>query len=385
MKIRHIAMAVLLVAAFAYFAGWGPYTFHPWRGPLPWEEAQGPVPGVTLAQSGGLTPDERNNIQVYQAASPAVVNITSVAISYDFFLNVVPVEGAGSGFIIDPKGDILTNYHVIEGADRLTVTLADTRHFQPKVVGWDERSDLAVLKIDAGGNLPSLQLGESTHLQVGQKVLAIGNPFGEFQNTLTTGVVSSLGRDVRDQRSGKVLYDVIQTDAAINPGNSGGPLLDSHGKVIGVNTAIVGPTNLGIGFAIPVDQIRRIVGDLLKEGRVLRPSLGVRPLALNRGWADALNLPVAQGLLVLAVEPGSAAEKAGIRGGTQMVIVGRYRVPVGGDILVALDGDPLASGEDLARKIENKRAGDTVKVTLYRNGKKMDLNVRLEVAPSNRV
>lgn len=390
MKIRHILLAVLLAGAFIYVTTWGPRSFHRWQGPLPWESNDGPVAGVTLAQSGGLSPDEQNNIQIYQAASPAVVNITTITLSYDFFLNPVPVEGAGSGFLIDPQGDIVTNSHVVADqngrpAREVKVTLADKRTVTARVVGFDPPSDIALLKIEAGDKLPSLQLGDSTHLQVGQKVLAIGNPFGEFQNTLTTGVVSSIGRKVRDQRSGTALEDVIQIDAAINPGNSGGPLLDSRGKVIGINTAIIGPTNLGIGFAIPVNQVRLIVADLLKEGRVLRPELGVATLPLNSRVAEILNLPVGQGLLVLSVVPGSSAERAGIRGGDQVAIVGRYRIPIGGDILTVADGDPLESSEDLKHKIEIKRPGDTVKLTLYRSGKKMDLNVRLEAPASGRL
>ncbi len=382
MKLRHFFIAGALAGAFIYYTTWAPVGPHwrGWRGALPWESGS-TAPGVTLAQTGTYGGDEQNNIQVYQSASPAVVNVTTTVLTYDFFLNPVPVEaGAGSGFIIDEGGDIVTNYHVISGARRVRVTMADRSQHQASLVGVDPRSDLAVLRIKSAAKLPFLRLGESQRLQVGQKVLAIGNPFGQFQNTLTTGVISSLGRNVRDPRSGAVLEDVIQTDAAINPGNSGGPLLNSHGQVVGINTAIIGPTNIGIGFAIPVNRIKLIVGDLLREGRVLRPYLGVRTLPLSRDLADVLQLPVDEGLLVLSVEPGSPASKAGLRGGNEVVAVGNWEIPVGGDIIVELDGQSIAR-EDLSRRIENKRVGDTVRLTVFRARRRLELPVRLEARP----
>ena len=225
MKLRHFLLAAALVAAFIYFTTYapvGPFEPDRWRGPLPWERATAPAPGVTQAQTGGFSADEQNNIQVYKAASPAVVNVTTVTLTYDFFLNPVPREGAGSGFLIDSDGKIVTNFHVISGARRVQVALADRSRYPAEVLGYDQRSDLAVLRIQAGRELPYLRLGDSGSLQVGQKVLAIGYPFGQFQNTLTTGVISALGRDVRGRSRGDVLEDVIQTDAAINPGNSAG-------------------------------------------------------------------------------------------------------------------------------------------------------------------
>ncbi|MCX6615847.1 MAG: trypsin-like peptidase domain-containing protein [Acidobacteria bacterium] len=227
MRFRHLVLAAAIIAAFVYLTTYSPMRpFGPgnWRGPLPWERGATPVSNVTLAQGERFSPDEQNNIEVYKAASPAVVNITTVTLAYDFFLNAVPVEsGAGSGFLIDADGDIVTNYHVISGARQVQVTMADKSRFKAQVVGADPRSDLAVVRVSAEKKLPYLQLGDSKNLQVGQKVLAIGNPFGQFQNTLTTGVISSLGRSVRDPDSRNVLEDVIQTDAAINPGNSAWP------------------------------------------------------------------------------------------------------------------------------------------------------------------
>ncbi len=388
MKLRHLIMAAAMVAAFVYFTTFapvGPYSPGVWRGSaLPWETAGGPTPGVTLAQSGGYNADEQNNIQVYKEASPAVVNITTVTLTYDFYLNPVPVEGAGSGFLIDPDGDIVTNFHVIQGARQVQVTMSDGRSYRAKVVGADDRSDLAVLRINAGHKLPYLRLGNSSTLQVGQKVLAIGNPFGRFQNTLTTGVISSVGRTVRGSGSGVVLEDVIQTDAAINQGNSGGPLLNSHGEVIGVNFLIVGPAYLGIGFAIPANRVKLIATDLVREGRVVRPWLGVATLPLNRDLAEVLELPVDQGLLVLQVTPNSPADKAGVRGGRESVVVGNWQIPVGGDIIVGLDGEPIAATEDLVRRIERKQVGDSMRITLFRGKQRLESNARLEARPAQR-
>ena len=388
MKLRHFLLAAAMVAAFIYFTTYlpvGPFEKGRWRGALPWEGETSPVPGVTLAQSGGFGSDEQNNIQVYKAASPAVVNVTTITLTYDFFLNPVPMEGgAGSGFLIEPDGKIVTNFHVISGARRVQVMLADRSRHQAEVLGYDERSDLAVLRIQAGRELPYLRLGESDSLQVGQKVLAIGNPFGQFQNTLTTGVISSLGRNIRDRGSGAVLEDVIQTDAAINPGNSGGPLLNSHGEVVGINTAIVGPANIGIGFAIPVNRMKLIVADLLREGRVMRPYLGVVLLPLSPDLAELLDSPVGEGLLVLTVSHNSPAEKAGIRGGTKTVVVGNLRLPAGGDMIVEMDGEPVGAREELGRRIENKRPGDTVRLLLYRGLRRLEVTVRLEARPPRR-
>ena len=388
MKLRHFLLASAIVAAFIYFTTYapvGPFERGRWPGALPWEGTTSSAPGGTQAQTGGFSVDEQNNIQGYKAASPAVVNVTTITLTYDFFLNPVPMEGgAGSGFLIDSDGKIVTNFHVISGARRVEVTLADRSRYQAEVLGYDERSDLAVVRIQAGRELPYLRLGDSDGLEVGQKVLAIGNPFGQFQNTLTTGVISSLGRNIRDRSSGAVLEDVIQTDAAINPGNSGGPLLNSHGEVVGINTAIVGPANIGIGFAIPVNRMKLIVGDLIREGRVMRPYLGVLLLPLSPDLADLLDLPVDEGLLVLQVLPNTPGDKAGIRGGTETAVVGNLRLPVGGDIIVEMDGQPVVAREELGRRIERRRVGDTVQLTLFRGRQRLAVTVRLEARPPRR-
>jgi putative serine protease PepD len=319
--------------------------------------------------------DEQNNIEVYRTVSPAVVNITSTTIQYDFFFNPFPVPGSGSGFLIDENGNIVTNDHVISGARAVEVILADQSRYPAKLVGRDPVGDLAVIKIDAGKKLPYVKLGSSDSLQVGQKVLAIGNPFG-FESTLTTGVISSVKRTLRDAE-GNELEETIQTDAAINPGNSGGPLLNSRGEVIGINTRILGETNLGIGFAIPIDLARPLLTDLVQDGRVHRASLGLIGQEVSPPLARLLNLPTPQGLLIAQLAPGGPAERAGLRGGRQLVIIGNQQVAVGGDWIVQLDGAPVSSTTDLNRYLRRKKPGDVAKVTLFRDGKQMTIDVRL--------
>jgi putative serine protease PepD len=330
--------------------------------------------------------DEKNNIDVYQRFSPGVVNITSTTLTYDFFLRPVPMEsGTGSGAILDQQGHIVTNFHVIEGARRLEVTLADKSKVQASVVGFDQNNDLAVLKIQSPNPLTPIPLGTSTGLQVGQKVLAIGNPYG-LERTLTTGIISSLGRSIQAQ-NGRIIEGIIQTDAAINPGNSGGPLLNSRGEIIGINTAIYSESggSVGIGFAIPADTVRRIAADLISLGYVRHPYLGItRNIAFADypGLAQALGVNNADsGLMVLAVEANSPAARAAIRPAQREVIVGNYRVPTDGDILLAVGGRTVNSSQDLAAAIDRFKPGDQVNVTVLRNGRQVDLSVVLEEAP----
>jgi len=273
------------------------------------------------ASDGSLDPAEEENIRIYKQAAPAVANIVTRTVQYDFFFNPVPVEGAGSGFVIDTDGHILTNYHVVEGAQTIEVTLGDQTRFKAKYIGADTRNDIALIQIDPRGRkLATLPLGDSRNLLVGQRVLAIGNPFG-FQSTLTTGVVSSLGRTVQTSEN-TFIDEAIQTDAAINRGNSGGPLLNSHGEVIGINSAIYAPTGTtaGIGFAIPVNTARRVAEDLITKGRVRRATLGAEGRAIWPGLAEALDLGVQEGILIERVIPGGPAAGAGIRGGNKVVL-----------------------------------------------------------------
>jgi len=368
--VRLIALAAVLVLG-AYWAGsrWGT------RPPV--NVAALPAASQTPATSD-LTPEEANNVKIYHQAAPAVANIVTRAVEYDFFFNVVPVEGAGSGFVIDPRGYILTNAHVLQGAQSIEVTLGDQTRYPAKLVGADPRNDIALLKIDPRGkNLVALPLADSRALRVGQRVLAIGNPFG-FQTTLTTGVVSAVGRTVQTDEQ-TFIDEAIQTDAAINRGNSGGPLLDSHGRVVGINTAIFAPTGTtaGIGFAIPIHAAKQIADDLIREGRVRRAYLGVDTTALFPGLAEALELPVEEGLLIERVVPGSPAAQAGLRGGSRAVIAGMRRILMGGDVLIALDGQPVANQLDMNRLLNRKRPGERVRLTIYRGRQKTDVEVTL--------
>ena len=333
------------------------------------------------AHSAGFTSDENNNIEIYKLARPATTNITSIVYREDFFFQVYPQEGTGSGFIVKPDGLILTNNHVVSGSAQLTVTLAgDKKQYKARVLGTDPRNDLALVKIQAEHPLPFLRLGDSDNLQVGQKVLAIGNPFG-FGGTLTTGVVSSLGRTLQPQE-GRRLEDMIQTDAAINPGNSGGPLLDSHGAVIGINTAIYGPQgNIGIGFALPINRAKAMLDEFQAKGRVTRPYLGIQTIFVNGDLADELGLPSQGGLLVQGVESGSPAAEAGVRGPTRRAVVGVYQIAIGGDYIVAVDGQPVESQDSLQRVLNHKRVGDTLDLTVYRGGRAQHVRIKIGEAP----
>lgn len=332
----------------------------------------------TAARDAALTEDEAVNVRIYRQASPAVANILTKATEYDFFMDPVPVEGAGSGFIIDPRGYILTNYHVVEGAQSIEVVLGDQSRYAAKYIGADQRNDVALIKIEPKGKqLTVLKLGDSGGIQVGQKVLAIGNPFG-FESTLTTGVVSATGRTVQTSQS-TFIEQAIQTDAAINRGNSGGPLIDTHGDVIGINSAIYTPTGTtaGIGFAIPINTAKNIANDLITSGRVHRAFLGVQTLSVSGGLAEALDLPVQEGLLVEVVTKGGPAAEAGIHGGDRIAEAGMRRFYIGGDVIVSIDGQKVNNDFDVNLVLNHHRPGDTVNVTLYRGGKKMDIPVKL--------
>jgi S1-C subfamily serine protease len=293
-------------------------------------------------------------------------------------MDPVPVEGAGSGFVIDPDGYILTNNHVVQDAQSIEVVLGDKSRYAAKLIGADPRNDVAMIKVDTKGKkLIALPLGDSEALQVGQKVIAIGNPFG-FASTLTTGVVSALGRTVQTSQT-TYIDEAIQTDAAINRGNSGGPLINSHGEVIGINSAIYTPsgTTAGIGFAIPINTAKSIAHDLRTEGRVHRAYLGVETIPISGWLGEALDLPVQEGLLVEAVTKGGPAALAGIRGGDRAAQAGMRRIMIGGDVIVAIDGKPVANQFDVNIFLNHKRPGESATVTVYRGGKKLDVPVKL--------
>jgi S1-C subfamily serine protease len=330
--------------------------------------------------------DEKNNREVYDAVSPGVVNITSTVLVQDWF-NVYPQQGSGSGSILDKEGRILTNYHVIQDARELEVTLANKKTYPAKPLGGDPDNDLAVIQIDAPpAELVPVQFGSSEDLFVGQKVLAIGNPFG-FDRTLTTGVISGLARPLKSEITGRLIDGAIQTDAAINKGNSGGPLLDSRGRLIGINTMIISPSggSVGIGFAVPVKTAKKIIEDIKTYGRVRKPQLGIEPpIPLSRFGSRllrALNLPVSEGLMVIRVVPGSGADKAGMRNAEAVGISGTdYTVPLG-DVITKVDGQAISKQDDLDRVLNSKNVGDRVQVEIVRDGRRMTLDVQLAELP----
>jgi S1-C subfamily serine protease len=372
--LRPFVIGVLLAGAFFY------YTTHRSGSAASWGSRE-PVQ-ITEAQAApALDAEEQNNVDVYKRVEPSVVNITSTVVSYDFFFGAQAQQGAGSGFIIDKEGHILTNYHVIDGARKLEVILDNKKHYPATVIGADKAHDLAVIQIKAP-NLQPVTLGSSSGLQVGQKVLAIGNPFGIFNGTMTRGIVSSI-RQVQEP-DGTYIDEAIQTDAAINPGNSGGPLLNSHGEVVGINTMIASASggNSGVGFAIPINVAKSVLNDLVQFGRVRRPTLGIRPLPLpmNRDLAEQLDLPVDYGVLVQQVIPGSAAAHAGIQGGSQRVYYGNYEIIIGGDLIVEVDGQEIRDTQDLAHVMNNHRSGDSVTVVFYHGHKRMSAKVTLDEA-----
>lgn len=343
------------------------------------------APSVFAApQHTNLLPEELVNIGIYQKASPAVVNISSTVLSMDMFANVTPEQGQGSGVILTKDGYILTNAHVVEDAQRLEVMLLNGKTYKAKLVGGDISKDVALLKIepDKGEKLPTVELGDSSQLQVGQSVYAIGNPFG-LNSTLTTGIISSLGRTLKAQ-NGRLMEGIIQTDAAINPGNSGGALLDSGGRLIGINTAIFSTSgsSAGIGFAIPANVARRIAEDLIAYGRIIRPYLGIDiALELNPQVSRVLNLPVQTGLMVSQVVPGSPAGRAGIRPASKSLVIGNRRLALGGDIITAYDGKPAESADRFINYVESKRPGDAMVLTLMRDAHPLTVTVTLSERP----
>ena len=368
---RPILLAILLAAAFFYFTTYRPHSLHLAH----WFGRPQKLDIIEAAGSPPLDGEEQNNISVYRKNIPSVVNITSKAVTFDFFYGLVPQEGQGSGFIIDKEGHILTNYHVIADARQVKVTMHNRKTYTATIVGMDRSHDLAVIQINAPDLSPAV-LGDSKNLQVGQKVYAIGNPFG-LSGTLTTGIVSSI-RPVQEP-DGMRIDEAIQTDAAINPGNSGGPLMNWHGEVIGINTMILSSVgqSAGIGFAIPINTAKAVLNDLVTIGRVRRPALGVLTLPISPELADQMGLAADYGLLIVSVVPGGAADRAGLRGGNEPAYLENRRITLGGDLIVAIDGQKVTDQQDLSDVMNNHRAGDTVHVTFYRGKRKMDVHVVL--------
>jgi len=373
--LRPFVLAVVLAGAFFYFT-----TYRSVRPVLTNWIGRPDKVQISEAASGSepLDSEEQNNISVYRKNIGSVVNVTSRTMTFDFFYGLVPSEGQGSGFVIDRDGHILTNYHVISSSQQgaqIEVTLHNRKKYRATIVGTDRAHDLAIIQIKAP-DLQPMTLGDSTHLQVGQKVYAIGNPFG-LAGTLTRGIVSSI-RSV-EEPDGVRIEEAIQTDAAINPGNSGGPLLNWHGEVIGINTMIASNVgqSAGIGFAIPINTAKAVLNDLVTLGRVRRPALGVRTLPIDPDLADQMGLPADSGLLIVQVIPGGAADRAGLRGGNERAFLGNMPISVGGDLIVAIDGEQVQDQQDLQQMMDRHRAGDTVRITIYRGKKKTDVNVTL--------
>ncbi|MCU1232190.1 MAG: peptidase and chymotrypsin/Hap [Candidatus Solibacter sp.] len=334
---------------------------------------------ATASGAGAFSSDEQNNIDIYKSARDATVFITSTVFTRTFF-GVYPEKGTGTGFVISSDGEILTNNHVAGGGSELSVTLSDKKVYKARVLGFDPKNDLALIKIDAGRKLPVVPLGDSDHLVVGQKVLAIGNPF-QFEGTLTTGIVSSLGRTIQTEE--RELEGMIQTDAAINPGNSGGPLLDSRGNVIGINTAIYGAQgSIGIGFALPIARAKAMLEEYKSKGKISRPSLGISTVYIAGDLAEMLQLPSSGGLLIQEVQRGLAAAAAGLRGYSRIVIVGNYRLGIGGDLIVAAEGQAIEDKETLKRLMDKKHGGDILELTILRGGERQKVRVKLGEEPA---
>jgi len=381
MRLRSIVLVVLLVGGFWFLTTHWPS--HLDRLSLHQVKLFGAHNGssaleLTEAEAApAYDAEEQNNIAVYKRVLPSVVNITSTTLVFNFFYGTVPQQGQGSGFVLDKAGHVLTNYHVVEGANRgVEVMLSNKRRYAAKVVGTDRVHDLALLQIDAP-NLEPVTLADSSQLNVGQKVYAIGNPFG-LSGTMTRGIISSI-RSIRGSE-GAPIEDAIQTDAAINPGNSGGPLLNSRGEVIGINTMIASngaEQSSGIGFAIPVNTAKAVLADLTRYGRVKRPSLGITSYAVGPDLASQMGLAADSGVLIQKVVPGGAAERAGLRGGNQQAYVGNTLILLGGDLIVAIDGQQVTDPDDINALMEKHQAGDTISLTIYRGKRQITLKLIL--------
>jgi S1-C subfamily serine protease len=390
MKLRPVLLVVLLLTGFYYVTTHLSSTgalaplFNVMHGPAGAENNVEAIKGgngafdLTVASAApAYDSEEQQNIAVYKKALPSVVNITSTEMRFDFFNGPVPQTGEGSGFILNAQGLILTNNHVIENGQKVEVTLYDKHHYKATVVTVDRGHDLALLKIDAPNLVPATLAETSTGLTVGQRVYAIGNPFG-LSGTMTRGIISAI-RSVRGPESNPI-EDAIQTDASVNPGNSGGPLLNSRGEVIGITTMIASngaDQSSGIGFAIPINTAKAVLDDFAKYGRVRRPTLDIVTLPIGPDVAEQIGLPADYGLLIEKVLPGGAAEKAGMHGGNQRAYEGNTPVMLGGDLIVKFDGQEIASGPDLSAEMNRHRAGDTVTVTVFRGRKRMDFKVTL--------
>ena len=378
MKLRTLAITALLAGAFVYLTT-NPNSpvrraFAPDNSPL-WS-------GQNVAHSAGLGNDEQNSIDIYKTAHDSVVYVTSTVIQQSYFFGFQQVgKELGSGFIVSPNGEILTNNHVVSGSQQLEVMLPNQERYRGKILARDPPNDLALIKIEPKKSLHALPLGNSDGLQVGQKVLAIGQPLG-LEGTLTTGIVSSVGRTISGEND-RELEGMIQTDAAINQGNSGGPLLDSSGNVVGINTAIYSQSggNIGIGFAMPINRAKRLL-TAFQSGKNLEPAgpLGISIIYVAGDYAEALRLPASGGLLVQKVNRGTPAAEAGLRGGNRDTVLAGYEVTAGGDLITAVEGKSVTSQDALTRALAKKLAGEMLELTVLRDGRPVNLKVTLGAA-----
>ncbi len=394
MKLRPIVFVLLILTAFYYVSTrilpTGALAGLVRRGPAPDATTQasisGPLGDFSMTQASAapaFDADEQENIAVYKRALPSVVNITSTAMAYDFFYRPVPQQGQGSGFVLDKQGHILTNNHVIDNAQLVEVTLSNKKKYKATLVGADRNHDIALLQIKDAPDLTPATLAESNNLVVGQKVYAIGNPFG-FSGTMTRGIISAI-RSIA-LPAGNKIEDAIQTDASVNPGNSGGPLLNSRGEVIGITTLIASNPNggaeqsAGIGFAIPIQAAKAVLDDFAKYGRARRPSLDIVQLGIEPYIAGQIGLPADYGVLIERVLPGGAAERAGLHGGSQQAYMGNTPVTLGGDLIVAADGQEVTTPQDLSSAVNAHHAGDTIVLTVFRGRQRLSVKVTLSDA-----
>jgi len=376
MTFRRIVIILLIIGGFWYLTT---LSFSPLH------RGHSIASDLTLTEAHAApeyTAQEQNNIAVYKKAQPSVVNITSSALTYNFFFQVVPQQDQGSGFILDKQGHILTNNHVIAGGQQIEVTLYNKQRYRATLIGHDPGQDLALLKINAppADLVPATLAATSRNLVVGQQVYAIGNPFG-LSGTMTTGIISAI-RTIREPE-GQLIENAIQTDAAINPGNSGGPLLNSHDEVIGINTLIATNPNeqveqsAGIGFAIPIDTAKAVLGDFQRYGYVRRPSLGIESISVDPDLAQQMGLPPTYGVLIQRVFPGGAADRAGLRGGNQTAYLGNVQIYLGGDFIVGLDGQQVTDTQDINDIMNQHQVGDTISITFYRGQRKITTKITL--------
>ncbi|MDE1160859.1 MAG: trypsin-like peptidase domain-containing protein [Acidobacteriaceae bacterium] len=394
MKLRPVLVVLVILTGFyllttrlmpvGALAGWV-HGSHPGDGTST-TAISGPMGTFGLTQADAapaFDAEEQQNIAVYKKALPSVVNITSTEVAYDFFYRPVPQQGQGSGFILNKDGNILTNNHVIDNAQLVEVTLWNKKKYKASVIGVDKNHDLALLKINGAPDLQPATLASGNSLMVGQRVYAIGNPFG-FSGTMTRGIISAI-RSVQ-MPSGNKIEDAIQTDASVNPGNSGGPLLNSRGEVIGITTMIATNPNgnadqsAGIGFAIPIATAKAVLDDFAKYGRARRPSLDIVTLPIGPDIAEQIGLPADYGILIERVLPGGASEQAGLRGGTQRAYMGNTPIMLGGDLIVAFDGQPITNAQDLSNALNSKHAGDNITLTVFRGRQRIAVHVTLSEA-----